>query len=310
MIAANAPAVPLPGRTTSLAIPLLEGISIEVSALRGGGWLTAFKRRGEMIAEDRSAALPWIDRYGAGRLTNLLCDKVPLDKRAVKAALQEVFSTVKTSPDAPGLTSTAVARVISETESVQIELSDRPVYIVTLEGGRSLTFSAKEIAAHRAISLNETWLSVHPRGPLNASGADFEEIIEYWLSIAEEVEPAGDMNPWESIAEKLQIRIAACPVGKTKEGLAGAGLYQEENGPLWITNRIIQEVLRDAGRDVNDSGFSRYLQSIGVLVSPSKSFRVLGLVGRAWGFRPDFKPEDAKITDLATLPDEPEEARP
>jgi len=47
--------------STSLGpIPLLEGIALSVAAGREG-WVTSFTRGGETIAEDRAAALPWID---------------------------------------------------------------------------------------------------------------------------------------------------------------------------------------------------------------------------------------------------------
>jgi hypothetical protein len=291
---------------TSLGpLPLLEGVSITVSARHGGGWLTTLSRGDEVLVEDHAATLPWVDPRGAGRLAAKLHEARPaLDQKAIKAALLKIFEDIKKSPDGPGLVSAAVSRAIGETVTVQIELCDPPVYTVTLEGGRDLTFSARVIAAHSAISLNEAWLSVHPREPLNATCADFEEVITYWLSIAEEIEPVGDKNPWEAVAEKLQMQIAGRAVSVTKEGLADAGLYQEEGGPLWVSTRIIQEVLKDAGRDVKDSGFSRYLRSVGVLMCPSRSFRVMGLFDRAWGFLPDFKPEDAKITNLADLPEE------
>jgi hypothetical protein len=286
-----------------------ERISIEIASTLQG-WVSTFRRADETIADDLSAAAPWIDPRAPGRLTARLKDAAPgLDRKVIKAALQDCFETIRSAEDGPAIVPVAVARAIGECVSVQIELSDRPTYIVTLKGGRDLAFSAKEIAAHRPITLNEAWLSVHPREPLNATREDFEEVIKYWLEIAEEVEPAGDVSPWESVAEELQIRIAPLPTASTKEGLVEAGLYQEEGGPLWISNRIIKETLKDAGRDVNDSGFSRYLQNTGALMCSSKSVRVRGLVGRAWGFRPDFKPDDVEIADLADLTGE-EEDRP
>lgn len=309
MIAANALTAIVPGKTTSFGpVPLLEGITLTVSALHGGGWLTTLSRGNEVFVEDRAATLPWVDPRGPGRLAVKLHEARPtLDRKAIKGGLQDIFEAVKSSPDSPALVSAAVERAIGETASVQIELCDRPTYTVALEDGHDLAFSAKEIAAHRAITLNEAWLSVHPREPLNATSADFEAVITYWLSIAEEIEPIGDKSPWEAVAENLQIRIAPLPSAPAKEGLAEAGLYQEKDGPLWVSNRIIQAVLKDAGRDVNDPGFARYLQSVGAIVHPSRSFYVWGLYGRAWGFRTDFKPEGGKIADLSDLAAEGED---
>lgn len=281
-------------------IPLLAGISITISADQGG-WRTTFARGDEMIAEDRSKAYPWVGKYAAGHLTGVLCEAEPLDKKAVKTAIEEAFGLIAQSDDTAALVSDAAARVIGETVSVKVELSDPPAYVVDLEGGKSMIFTAKEVAAHAPIVLNTRWLSVHPREPLNANGGDFEQIIDQWLSIAEEGEPAGSANAWESIVEMLQIRIAPLPVHTSKDGLLKSGLYQEGGGPLWIAGRIVRDVMRESGRSEADSGFSKYLQAAGILICSSRPMRVGNMRVRAWGFSPDFRPDDPGISDFAAL---------
>lgn len=281
-------------------IPLIDGISITISADQGG-WRTTFARGDETIAEDHGRSLPWLGRYAAGHLAGVLCKAVPLNKDAVKAAVEEAFDVITQSDDTAALVSDAAARVIAETTAVTIELSDPPAYVVDLEGGKSLIFTAREIAAHAPIVLNTRWLSVHPREPLNANGGDFEQIIDQWLSIAVEVEPTGSANAWESIVEMLQIRIAPLPVHTSKDGLLKSGLWQEEGGPLWVAGRVIAEVLKDSGRSEADSRFSRYLQSAGILVCPSKPVRVGRVLVRAWGCSPDLRPDDLGICDFADL---------
>lgn len=281
-------------------IPLLAGISMTIAADRGG-WRTTFSRGGEPIAEERSKAYPWVGKYAAGHLAGVLCEAEPLDKKAVKTAIEEAFGLIAQSDDTAALVSEAAARVLAETVSVKVELSDPPAYVVDLEDGKSMVFTAKEVAAHAPIVLNTRWLSVHPREPLNANGGDFEQIIDQWLSIAVEVEPTGSANAWESIVEMLQIRIAPLPVHTSKDGLLKSGLWQEEGGPLWVAGRVIAEVLKDSGRSEADSGFSRYLQSVGILVCPSKPVRVGRVLVRAWGCSPDLRPDDLGICDFADL---------
>lgn len=281
-------------------IPLIEGISMTITADRGG-WTTTFSRNGETIAEERSKAYPWVGKYAAGHLAGVLCDSVPLSRDAVKMAILAVFDAIQGSTDAATLTGDAAGKVIAATEAVKIELSDPPTYTINLKGGRYLIFTTKELAAARPITLNERWLSTFPRDPLNATGIDFQTIIDYWVSIGEEVQPAGNANKWELVAESLQIRIAPLPAHTTRDGLLKSGLYQEEDGPLWISSRLIADVVRDAGRDVNDTGFAKYLQDTGDLIAPSKPIRVGGMRTRAWGFRSGFKPTDQGIVDCVDL---------
>lgn len=280
-------------------IALIDGIAMTISADRSG-WRSTFTRGEELIAEDRCKTYPWLGRYAPGHLAGVLCKAAPLNRDAVKAAITGAFEIIKTSPDAGALISEAASRVIARTVSAKIELCDPPVYVVDLEGG-SMIFTSKEIAAHAPIVINTRWLSVHPRDPLNANGADFQTAIDYWLSIAEEVEPAGNANPWEGIVEGLQIAIAPLPAHADKDGLLKSGLWQEEGGPLWIAGRVIAAVLKDSGRSETDSGFSKYLQSAGILVCPSKPVRVGRVLIRAWGFTPDFLPDDPGISEFAPL---------
>lgn len=288
-------------------IPLLAGISMTIAADRGG-WRTTFARGDVTIAEERSKAYPWVGKYAAGHLTGVLCEAEPLDKKAVKTAIEEAFGLIAQSDDTAALVSEAAARVIAETVSVKVELSDPPAYVVDLEDGKSLVLSAREIAAHTPLTLNTKWLTVHPREPLNATGADFQQIIEHWLSIAVEVEPTGDGNAWEGVVEALQIKVAPLAVHPTRDGLLKSGLYQEEGGPLWIAGRVIAEAIRESGLKENGSQFSKYLQSTGDLICPSKKVRVGQMLVRVWGFRSGFRPDDPGISEFAALT--AEEVRP
>jgi hypothetical protein len=296
--------LPRVGKSTVKAsigpVSLMADISIEIAAGREG-WITTFYRARETIVDDVAATEPWIDRTAPGRLSDLLISAVPeFDKKKVRDRLKECFSNLRESPDAEALISAPASRVIGETISVSIELSDPPYYVITLEGGNTLSFTAKEIAARHPITLNEKWLSVHPRQPLNATGRDFGKAIEFWLSIAEEVEPSGTVSPWEVIAEKLQDRVSMEVLHDVPEGLNRTGLYRE-NGTLWISNSMILDILRQFGKDSDPAGFTRYLKKAGYLVHPSKSFRIGNTWRRAWGFREDFRPSEPAIVTFASL---------
>lgn len=291
-------------------LSLIGTVSIEIAA-EGNHWITHFFQADRLIAEDKSEKAPWIDKRAPKRLTDTLRRGAPeLDKQAVKEAIEVLLSEIQNSPDSGGIVSAVVSRAVDETISVTIEMTDPPTYTVTLDGDRSMTFSAREIAAHRAITLNEKWLSIHPRSPLNASGSDFEALIDYWLGVAEEIEPLGNVSPWECLAQKLQSKLATLAVHQTKEGLIRSGLYQEENGPLWVNNEYINPILKEAGISENTPLFSRYLKKAGILVAHSKPDTVHGHQCRCWGLNPAFRPDDDTTAKFAPLNSEEEEARP
>ncbi|WP_067051295.1 hypothetical protein [Methanofollis ethanolicus] len=316
MIAANAPAAIVPGKTTSFGpVTLLEGISLTISATRGGGWVTTLSRGNEALVEDRAATLPWIDPRGPGRLAAKLHEARPtLDQKAIKGGLQDIFEAVKSSPDSPALVSAAVERAIGETAGVKIEMSDPPVYIIELTGGERLIFQNRELADPRPGNLNDRWLATHPGDALDATGKDFKEIRNYWFGIAERVEPTGVGSQWEPVAEALQIRLAPLPVGTDKDSLLKYGLFLEEQPDkstiLWVASNIIESVLKDHGKSITDSTFPEFLQRDRDLLVRSHRFRIGKLRCRAWGFNPDFRPDDVGITNLETLVDEDEGDQP
>lgn len=284
-----------------------ERISIEVSSTPRG-WVSTFRRADETIADDLGAAAPWIDRRAPGRLTTRLNEAAPaLDRKVIKAALLDYFEVIRTAEDAPGIVSEAVARVIGETVSVKVEMSDPPMYVVDLEVGQSLVFEAREIAGRGASALNERWLSRYPTAPLRATKKDFDEITDYWLSIAERVEPTGAGSQWEPVAEALQTLLAPLPVGTDKDSLLKTGLFLEEQPDkstvLWVSSNLIESVLKDHGKTIMDRTFPEFLARGGDLVAKSRRFRLGGIRCRAWGFNPSFRPEEVGITSLATLVD-------
>jgi hypothetical protein len=277
---------------SSVTVALLEGISMEIAAAPGGGWITRFVRNGATLTDDRSAAEPWIDKRATGRLTKALAATVPnLNEKAIKDAITTIFDRIRGSPDGTALVSEPAARVIGATEAVTVEMCDPPVYRVDLIDGVGLTFSNREMAALQPVTLNDRWLAAHPGDPLKATRRDFEEIQEYWFSILEKADPAGSGSVWESIAADLQFAIAGREAGTDKISLLKTGVYQEPGGPLWVSGRVIAEVLRKAGKNENDPGLSQFLKRRGDLIEASKPFRVSRILIRAWGFSPDFMPE-------------------
>ena len=281
-----------PTPTSSVTLPLIEGVQMEIAAAAGGGWITRFARNGDTLAEDRSNTEPWIDRRAPGRLTKALAAAVPtLNEKAIKDAITAIFDGILESPDGAALISEPAARVISATEAVTVEMCDPPVYRVDLIDGATLTFSNREMAALQPVTLNDRWLAAHPGDPLKATRRDFEEIQEYWFSILEKADPAGSGSVWESIAADLQFAIAGREAGTDKISLLKTGVYQEPGGPLWVSGRVIAEVLRKAGKNENDPGLSQFLKRRGDLIEASKPFRVSRILIRAWGFSPDFMPE-------------------
>jgi hypothetical protein len=291
----------IPQTTTTGAMPLVEGMTIEIASGRVG-WYTTIARNGAVVCEDISATEPWLDRRAVGRLTSTIRGRIPtLDQGAVREALTAVLDQLRGSPDGQALTAEAVSRVLQATETVQIELTDPPVYVVGLRGGGTLTFSAREIAAIQPVALNERWLTARPREPLGATRRDFAAILSYWFSIAEEIEALGAHSVWEAVAEALQTEIAPLPLETDQTALARYGLYLDGTRTMWVTSRVIQGVIRGAGQDPNDPRFARYLQDRGILVTRSRLIRSGGAPLRAWGLDPTFKPESESGT-LVPIP--------
>ncbi len=289
------PETPPAPRTTTGTLPLLDNLTIETVAASGGGWRTTIGRGGVVVATDVSQTEPWNDPRAAGRLTAAIRSRVPLDQQAIRDALAAAFERQRNDPNGQALTSEPVARVLRATRRVTIEVTDPPTYGVELDVG-SLTFTAREIAAGQPVVLNERWLGAYPRNPLRATRRDLAAILDHWLEIAEEIEPRGGRSVWETITEELATRIAPLPVGGDRDDLARYGIYLEGAGPLWVSGRLIQGVVRGAGQDPNDPGFARYLEGQGILVQRSRVIRSGGVRIRAWGLDPSFKPDgDAEI---------------
>ncbi len=294
-----------PAPTSSVVVPLLEGIIMEIAAAPGGGWVTQFARNGDTLTEDRSGAEPWIDKRATGKLTKALAAAAPtLNEKAIKDAISAVFDRLRDTPDGKALVSEPAARVIGATEAVTVEMCDPPVYRVELIDGVTLTFSNREMAALQPVTLNDRWLAAHPGDSLKANRRDFEEIQEYWFSILEKADPSGTGSVWESIASDLQFAIAGLEAGSDKISLLKTGVYQEPGGPLWVSGRVIAEVLRKATKNENDPGLSQFLKRRGDLIQPSRPFRVSRILIRAWGFSPDFMPEvDGTSSPVGFSPD-------
>lgn len=282
-----------PAADSSVTVPLIEGIEIEIAAAPGGGWITRFARNGDTLTEDRNSTEPWIDRRAPGRLTKALAEAAPtLKEKAIKEAITAVFDGIRESPDGAALISEPAARVINATERVEREMSDPPAYAVYLDNGDCLEFSNRDLAAAQPITLNERWQAIRFE-PLRATRRDFEEIIDHWFSMAVPVDPPGAKSPWERIAEKLETRIAPLPRETDRSALKKHGIWQdpEPDGLLWVRSDLIQEVITEAGENPNDGRFARYLEREKILIERSKKIRVpgAGVPPRAWGLAPEFK---------------------
>jgi len=295
-----------PQARTSVSVPLIEGVRMEISAAPGGGWVTRFTRSGETLAEEKSDMEPWADPRVAGRLTRALAAATPLKETAIRTAIADAFEGIRDSPDGEVMVSEPAACVIGATVGVDIEMTDPPATVVKLDDGGTMIFSSREIAALQPITLNERWYALR-RKLLQATRRDFKQIAEYWLSIAEEVEPLGARSVWERITEDLATKIASLPAEEDRDALIRYGIWQEPGGPLWVTSTLIQEVIRDAGKNEYDPGFSRYLKKEGILIENSRRFRVGNNVQvRAWGLDPAFKPETEVVTSVPLGTDQEE----
>ncbi len=291
-------------RSSTGPVSLIWDLSIEVAAARDG-WLTIITRNGEEMVAEPSKTKPWLDSRLPGRVTKRISEvDESLKENPIKKKIVEYFEDMRGSPDTDALTSEPVARAVGATVRVLVELTDPPAYHVELEGGETLTFSSREMAALKPITLNERWIASHPRSPLKATRNDFEEIQEYWLSIAEETEPLGAKSVWEDATERLQTLISTRKCFDTPVGLIehDSGLYLEEGGPLWVSNALIKSILREDGKSETDSSFAKYLQKCGVVVAESKSFRVNKAFRRAWGFNPEFNAETYGATVVSDIP--------
>ena len=184
---------------------------------------------------------------------------------------------------------TTISEVLNETARVRVELYDPPRYTVDLTGGATLRFTARQIASMNPAPLNRQWLAAHPRCFLGATREDFETIVDRWLSIAQEEEPKGWRSPWEQIADRVGRAVARAAPCDSPVGLLASGIYQEPNGPLWVSElTIIAPVARAAKVDIMNPKLIEYLRRTGALYgTPSKVFVTRGIRVRAWAFDPE-----------------------
>jgi len=284
-------------------MPLLDDLTVEVATGRDG-WRTLVTRNGAVVCDDVSRIEPWVDRRAVGRLTAAIRAAVPLDQRAIRDALNQMFAQFRESPDGAAITPEPVARVINATVRVTVEMSDPPVYVVDLAEGNRLIFKNRDLATLLPANLNDRWLAAHPRTPLDANVREFKAIRDYWLSIAEQG-VAATGSKWDVVVDILQRRIAPIPAGTDREGLLRVGLFTEVRPDgsrvLWVASSLIESVLRDHQLSIMDRTFPDYLEREGLLIGRSRRWRVGGMLPFAWGFVPEFQPVDATLGTFGDL---------
>lgn len=284
-------------KTATSTVPLVGGVSVSVRSMPGGGWVTSFLAGDRVLVSEESRAPPWLDGRAAGRLTTILKDaldreRMPLERKAIRESIGDWLEALGEASNEERIVSAAVARVLSATKTVTIERSQPPVYVVSV-GENELVFSNAEMAADGPKKLNEKWLGAFFE-VLGATTGDWKEIREFWLSVAEHIDPWGDASAFDAVVSALQVRVSSESIFVEPEGLIRSGLYLEDGDHpiLWVRNSLIGEVIRDAGPDVTLSGFSLHLRKAGHLIHPSTVKRVKGVLIRAWGLAPSFRGGD------------------
>jgi len=276
------------------------------------GFITQLRRGEEILSTLHTEREPWISKKNAGELaSNAKSEEYKV--KVLNDAILEIFEDIKASPDVQAITSNTVMKIISATKEVQWERTIPPRMVIFLaDEGRegTICLTPGDLAQKRPVKLNSEWISTI-WSDLNATKKDFSQIIEYWHSVKEVVEPIGNVSQWDTVIDEIQTVISALEVEHDKSAIRKGNLYLQEDGKdsdgciraiLWVNNKIVIDALKNASKSENDPSFSNYLSSKEILIAKSKKFRMgKHETPRAWGFNPDFRQEEE-------VEDEPKES--
>jgi len=264
------------------------------------GFITQLRRGEEILSTLQTEREPWISKKNAGELaSNTKSEEYKV--KVLNDAILEIFEDIKASPDVQAITSNAVMKVISATKEVQWERTIPPRMVIFLaDEGRegTICLTPGDLAQKSPLKLNSEWISTI-WSDLNATKKDFSKIIEYWHSVKDVVDPIGNVSQWDTAIDELQTEISALEVETDKSAIRKGRLYLQEDGKdsdgrsrpvLWVNNKIVIDVMKNASKSENDPTFSNYLRAKGILITKSTVFRVgESDTPRAWGFNPDFR---------------------
>lgn len=264
------------------------------------GFITQLRKGEEILSTLHTEREPWISKKNAGELaSNAKSEEYKV--KALNDAILEIFEDIKASPDTQAITSNAVMKVISATKEVQWERTIPPRMVIFLaDEGRegTICLTPGDLALKRPVKLNSEWISTI-WSDLNATKKDFSQIIEYWHSVKEVVEPIGNVSQWDTVIDEIQTVISSLGVEHDKSAIRKGRIYLQEEGKdsdgrirpiLWVNNKIVIDALKNASKSENDPSFSNYLSSKEILIAKSKVFKFgKSETPRAWGFNPNFR---------------------
>lgn len=275
--------------TSAEIIPLLIGdLGLRIVP-RDRDYVTEIVSKGEIIVSDSSPVPAFHDDKAAKRISLQMKAKFPeYDQKILQEKIASVFATFARSPDSQKIMSDVCKRIILGTKQVKREMTSPPVYHIIMDDMKEFHLLSNEISKVNAPRFNEQWFEKYHE-ILTLNRREYLKVLDYWLSIATEIEPVGCASPWEPIVEDILTTISHKTASPEKEALGRSGLYLEANGPLWVANTIIHEVMRLHGKAITDPGLVSYMKETGYLIHSSKTFRVGSRNVRAWGLDPGLK---------------------
>jgi len=269
------------------------------------GFITQLRKGDEILSTLHTEREPWISKKNAAELaSNAKSEEYKV--KVLNDAILEIFEDIKASPDVQAITSNTVMKVISATKEVQWERTIPPRMVIFLaDEGRegTICLTPGDLAQKRPVKLNSEWISTI-WSDLNATKKDFSQIIEYWHSVKEVVDPIGNVSQWDTVIDEIQTAISGLEVEFDKSAIQKGLLYLQEDGKdlhgnirpvLWANNKIVIDALKNASKSENDPTFSEYLRRKEILIAKSKKFRIeKSDLPRAWGFNPEFRQQQGE----------------
>lgn len=284
---------------------LVGGLSLKISS-SGNDYLTEIFDKDEVVVSDKASIPAFKDPRAAGRISHKVKDTIPdYDQKRVKESLDRIFKQMSESPDAEAIMTEQCADIIQQTVCVNREMTDPPRYHIEMADGTVFTLPLEDFIGYKTGTISLQWAIVYNQN-LKLKDEDFKHAVDYWFSISEDVDPIGSASEWEPVADEIINRISVKTVSNEKGVLLNKGLYQETDGPLWVSNGIIHEVTRDFGVNITDSRLTKYLEAEGYLVHKSKVHTVNGRKIRAWGFDPGLRDNPSSDSIDNTFDEPPE----
>jgi hypothetical protein len=269
------------------------------------GFHTSFTASDKTICNYHSKTAPWqspkIECNVLAQLHNALEGERKLDKTFLKGKLHDLMTTIneksRIDPETKlALSSPVAQKVIDATDDVIITPGETTIYTVIING-KPASFTSDDLYGPPR-KINTVWLD-NTFEQLDATKADYREMVSYWLKKAKKPDP--DIEPVTDIdmcLERFQMLLPSILVSDNKTTLIdGKSIWMEKIGGVdktaWVPAAMIEDFLDEQKKDPRQKSIFRgELYRNGITIEKSSSLQRFkpGQTGvrRCWPILPEY----------------------